>query len=326
MRLTAALLVVVATTPGRADDDFREIKGHAGPVRVVRYTADGTKLVSCTGWPKGDETIRIWDVKTGRELKSITGFKKELDGMALSPDGKRALTGGHDNTGKIWDLEAGKLLNSLEGHTQQVPAVAFRPDGKMVATGSHDKAVKLWDAETGKLVRTLDGHTGEVRCALFTADGKKLVTGGRDNTVIVWDPETGKQLKSWRCDDTVHNLCLVPNQPNQMAVGHDRFSRYDLSSGEELVALRGDDHPVECLAISRDGTKAVTGSFGGEMRIWDLKAGKETARYQAHQGACWWVDFSPDGKFVVSGGGGGWTNGQPDPGEDFAIRIWKLDE
>jgi WD40 repeat protein len=66
-----------------------------------------------------------------------------------------------------------------------------------------------------------------------------------------------------------------------------------ISAGEAYYAPPG--HTVECLAISRDGRKAVTGTFGGEMRIWDLKTGKETARYQAHQGACWWVDFSPDG-------------------------------
>jgi WD40 repeat protein len=325
MRPITATLLLVCAGPAAADDDFREIKGHGGPVRVVRYTPDGTKLVSVTGWPKGDETIRVWDAKTGKELKKITGFKKEIDGMALSPDGKKAVTGGHDNTAKVWDLENGKLLHSLEGHKEQVPGVAFRPDGKMIASGSHDKSVKLWDAETGKLIKTLDGHTKEVRCCLFSADGKKLITGGRDQTVIVWDPDTGKQLKTWQCDDTVHNLALVPKANDEVAIGHDRLSRYNLTTGEEVSSLRG-DQPVECLAISPDGSKAATGTFGGEMRIWNLKTGKELARYTAHVGACWWLDFSPDGKALVSGGGGGFTNGNPDPGTDFAIRVWTVEE
>jgi WD40 repeat protein len=324
MRPFAAAVLLSWVVPVAADDDFREVKGHAGPVRVVRYTPDGTRLVSVTGWPKGDETIRVWDAKTGKELKKLTGFTGDVDGMALSPDGKKAATGGHDNAVKVWDLDSGKMIHSLEGHKLEVPAVAFRPGGKQIASGSHDKTVKLWDADTGKLIKTLEGHTKEVRCAIYSADGKKLVTGGWDNTVIVWDADSGQQLKTITCGQ-VHNLVLVPKS-NQVAVGHDQFTRYDLTSGEEVGSLNHGDMPVESVAVSADGAKAATGTFGGEMRVWDLKTGKELARYTAHAGACWWLDFAPDGKHLVSGGGGGWTDGKPDPGADFAIRIWTLEE
>src|SRR6476620_10850270 len=86
----------------RADDDFREFKGHAGPTRVVRFTPDGTKLISCSGWPEGDKTIRIWDVKTGNTLHVLKGHTENIDGMSVSDDGKTILTASSDGTARLW--------------------------------------------------------------------------------------------------------------------------------------------------------------------------------------------------------------------------------
>src|SRR6516164_231114 len=68
MRLVLPSLLILFPFPARADDDFREFKGHDGPVRVVRFTPDGSKLVSGSGFPYGDGTVRVWDAKTGTEL------------------------------------------------------------------------------------------------------------------------------------------------------------------------------------------------------------------------------------------------------------------
>src|SRR5437762_4254467 len=95
---------LLALTAARADDDFREFKGHEGPTRVVRFTPDETKLVSCSGWPEGDRTVRIWDVKTGKELHKLVGHTDNIDGMCLSADGKRILSGSTDGTAQLWEV------------------------------------------------------------------------------------------------------------------------------------------------------------------------------------------------------------------------------
>src|SRR5438128_941476 len=94
----AAFACLVTVSPLRADDDFREFKGHEGPTRVVRFTPDGATLVSCSGYPDGDKSIRIWDVKTGKERFKLMGHTSNIDGMCLSADGKTILSGGSDGT------------------------------------------------------------------------------------------------------------------------------------------------------------------------------------------------------------------------------------
>src|SRR5262245_65230365 len=107
LRVTA-LAGILLVPPARADDDFREFKGHDGPVRAVRFTPDGTKLVSGSGFPYGDGTIRVWDVKTGKELQKIKAHQGNVDNLVLNKDGKRALSSSGDKTAKLWDLETGK--------------------------------------------------------------------------------------------------------------------------------------------------------------------------------------------------------------------------
>ena len=107
-----ALIGILLLGNVRADDEFREFKGHEGPTRVVRFTPDGTKLVSCSGWPEGDKTIRIWDVKTGKEIRVLKGHTDNIDGMCLSDDGKTILSGSADGTARLWDVESGRSVGS----------------------------------------------------------------------------------------------------------------------------------------------------------------------------------------------------------------------
>ncbi|MGQ9765718.1 MAG: WD40 repeat domain-containing protein, partial [Armatimonadota bacterium] len=79
--------------------------------------------------------------------------------MAVTADGRYALSGSWDKTVKVWDLASGRLLRSLGGHTGWVWAVAVTADGRSALSGSDDRTVKVWDLESGRLLRSLEGHT-----------------------------------------------------------------------------------------------------------------------------------------------------------------------
>ena len=66
----------------------------------------------------------------------------------FSPDGRRILTGGHDNTARLWDAATGRELLTLRGHTEPVRSVAFSPDGQHLLTGSTDKTARVWRRQT----------------------------------------------------------------------------------------------------------------------------------------------------------------------------------
>ena len=64
----------------------------------------------------------MWDLDTGRELRTLEGHSADVTGVAVTPDGKRAVSGSLDHTLKVWDLETGRVLRTLEGHTLAVKA------------------------------------------------------------------------------------------------------------------------------------------------------------------------------------------------------------
>ncbi|KAI7976403.1 hypothetical protein EIK77_000845 [Talaromyces pinophilus] len=115
-----------------------------------------------------DETIKLWDTKTGTELQTLKGHLGSVYSVAFSPDGQMVASGSDDNTIKLWDTKTGTELQTLKGHSNRVYSVAFSPDGQMVASGSYDETIKLWDTKTGTELQTLKGHSDSVRSVAFS--------------------------------------------------------------------------------------------------------------------------------------------------------------
>ena len=324
--MNAVLLPLLSLFPVAADDDFREFKGHEGPTRVVRFTPDGTKLVSCSGWPEGDKTLRIWDVKTGKTIHTLTGHTDNIDGMCLSDDGKTILSGSSDGTARLWDVATGKELKRFEGHKKSgVPAVALAAGGKLAASGSGNGKMIVWKTDTLEEVFSVDAHTNHVRCLLFTSDGKSLISGSWDGTVKVWDVEKKAEKRTLTMPGKgvkVDNFALMPDG-KELVVAGGRFSRWNLETGDEVKRYPGGALSV---AISKDGKRMMTGRYQGEMILRDTDTGQEKAKFVAHEGTVYWVEFAPDGKTVASAGGGARDGDKYNKGTDFAVRIWTLDD
>ena len=121
-------------------------KGHADGVKSVTFSPDGKTLASGSS----DQTIKIWDLASGRELRTLVGPSSNVTSVAFSPDGKILASGSWDQTIKLWDPISGQELPTLSGHSHAVAAVAFNVDGSIVASGSWDHTIKLWDVSSGQ--------------------------------------------------------------------------------------------------------------------------------------------------------------------------------
>ena len=117
-----------------------------------------------------------------------------MSGVAITPDGRRAVSASYDNTLRVWDLESGQSVRTLEGHSSSVNGVAITPDGRRAVSASWDNTLRVWDLESGQSVRTLEGHSRWVNGVAVTPDGRRAVSASYDNTLRVWDLESGKEL------------------------------------------------------------------------------------------------------------------------------------
>ncbi|MGK7877393.1 MAG: toll/interleukin-1 receptor domain-containing protein, partial [Xenococcaceae cyanobacterium] len=119
--------------------EHNRLEGHDSWVISVSFSPDGKTLA--TG--SDDKTIKLWNVETGREIRTLFGHDDSVRSVSFSPDGKTLASGSYDKTIKLWNVETGREIRILFGHDDWVISVSFSPDGKTLATGSDDKTIKL---------------------------------------------------------------------------------------------------------------------------------------------------------------------------------------
>src|SRR5215472_11086845 len=99
---------------------IRTLSGHKFGITAVAVTPEGQRAVSAS-W---DNTLKVWDLASGRELNTLSGHTGLVAAVAVIPDGRRAISASGDNTLKVWDLATGRELHTLSGHTGLVTGVS----------------------------------------------------------------------------------------------------------------------------------------------------------------------------------------------------------
>ncbi|UCH96129.1 MAG: hypothetical protein JSV88_04545, partial [Candidatus Aminicenantes bacterium] len=310
---------------GEKIDDIRDLIKNISrysDVNSVAFSPDGKILASGYGniiLSSGENTIRLWDVNSGKEIQRLEGHTRAVNSVAFSPDGKTLASGSYDETVRLWAVSSGKEIQRLEGHTHSVTSVAFSPDGKTLASGSYDGTVRLWAVSSGKEIRRLEGHTIRVISVAFSPDGKTLASGSYDKTVRLWAVSSGKEIQRLEGHMmVVTSVAFSPDGKTLASGSWDSTLRlWDVSSGKEIQRLEGHTSDVTSVAFSPDGKTLASGSGGllfhsrdNSIRLWAVSNGKEIQRLEGHTMVVTSVAFSPDGKTLASGS------------RDSSVRLW----
>jgi hypothetical protein len=94
-----------------------------------------------------DRTLRLWELGTGACLRSFEGHTGWVTALAVTPDGRFALSGSADKTLRLWELGTGACLHTFEGHTHKIHAVAVTPDGRFALSLGEDNTLRLWELD-----------------------------------------------------------------------------------------------------------------------------------------------------------------------------------
>ncbi|MDC0679321.1 AAA family ATPase [Sorangium atrum] len=247
-------------------------------------------------------------------LRTLGGHASLVFGVAVTPDGRTAVSASVDTTLKVWDLGTGQVLRTLEGHTEIVIGVAVTPDGRTAVSASYDKTLKLWDLGTGQVFRTLEGHTEWVLGVAVTPDGRTAVSASVDTTLKVWDLGTGQVLRTLEGHASlVFGVAVTPDGRTAVSASRDKTLKvWDLGTGQVLRTLEGHASLVFGVAVTLDGRTAVSASQDKTLKVWDLGTGQVLRTLEGHTEAVSGVAMTPDGRTAVSAS---W---------DKTLKVWDL--
>ncbi|GIY89891.1 WD repeat-containing protein 61 [Caerostris extrusa] len=158
------------------------LEGHALGVVSVDVNDEGSIAASSSL----DSHIRLWDIHTGQQLKSIDAGPVDAWTVTFSPDTKYIATGSHAGKINLFSCDTGKLESFLETKKFTL-SIAFSPDGKYLASGAIDGIIKVFDISAGKLVHTLEGHAMPIRSLTFSKDSTMLITASDDCHIKIYN-------------------------------------------------------------------------------------------------------------------------------------------
>lgn len=176
--------------------------GLTSPRRETQSVADKQHLLVSGG---SDQTVRVWDVKTGHALYTMRGLPRALSAIATFPvhgaddDPNNNLVQnsrfflaavGYDGCVHRWDVQNNQghvKQRTLESVGAPLYAVATSQDGRMIAGAGHDSSIYLWDHASGDLIQRLQGHMGSIECVAIHPTGRLLASGGVDGELRIWE-------------------------------------------------------------------------------------------------------------------------------------------
>lgn len=284
--------------------------GHVASVKSIALSPDGKYALSGSS----DESVKLWEVASGREIRTFNGHGSTISSVAFSPDGTQALTASWDKTVKLWDIASGRELRTYTGHTGAVTSVAFSPDGKQALTGSWDKTAIIWEVNTGRVIHTLTGHTGWVNSVVFSPDSRYAISGSSDDTIKLWELSSGREVRTFTGHSrNIRSVDFSPDGRFIISGGEDNIMKlWEVSSGEEVRTYTGHSKFITSVAFSPDGTHALSSSLDNTIKLWNISNGQEERTFKGHTDFVETVMFTSDGSYILSGS------------KDQTLKLWEV--
>ena len=265
---------------------LRRVKNVAERTQSLAFSPDGRLLAVAGGAPGKSGEVKLFDAASGLPVKTLVSTADLMLALAFSPDGTRLAAGGADNAIRIFNVGSGQLELLIEQHADWVTALAFRADGGQLASASRDKSARLFNTRTGELESAYLGHGEAVFAITIAPDKAQIFSAGRDRKIHQWDiKEAKKAAEIDGFSGEVFQLIAADGQ--LFSAASDGQVRQHASAGKQAELTRtftGHQDFVYALAFHAGTKRLASGSYDGEVRVWNVADGKLLAHFPAAPG------------------------------------------
>jgi len=298
------------------------LEGFTHPISRVVITPDGKQAIA----GDNDGNLRVWDADNPgappRELPKAAGA---IQSLLVSANGQRLVVSASQDTAvRVWNLaNLATAPLTLSRHTKPVTAVALSADGNFLLTGGADSVALLWNlnardpASSASNLNARPEQTPLTQVALG-ANTTQAVTVAADGIAHGWSVRNGQFQGRPTVTPVGTNIVLAIDPQGRWIVIGNPNGTIDLRRfpGTSLnVSLRGHTGAITALAFNKDGSRLISSSADGTVRVWDVSQGTQPTllrMLRGHEGAVNAIALSADGGRLVSGG------------SDQSIREWDL--
>jgi len=301
-----------------ATEDFSGLS-RDGKVRVVAQLASQERqesavwqsFLSSTSLRK--ERVLSWSNKpSGLDplLTSLAGHSDSVSSIAISPDGKRVITGSSDHLVKIWEVETGALAWTSRTHDCKNGCTCTMPKNEY-----GNRCIRMTPG------CPIKGHPGGVSCIALSSDGTRIASGSSNyltrgwSDLMIWDCETGSEMFTMR-PGSVTSVAFARDGKRLVSLVYQIFIIWNAETGAEVSRVGAKfkySGSLSSVAFSPDGKRIVMGRTEDIFaEIWDVETSlaAKVCDLVGHTGSVSCIAFSPDGKLLVSGS------------EDTTVKIW----
>ncbi len=270
------------------EEPIGEFFEHDLPISATAFSADGKFLASAGE----DRRITIWNLETGKLLRTLRGHTDRIPGLAWHPHGKSLISVGWDATARVWNVDTGEPSILLNTHDDQVLGLVFTHDGSLLATSDSASTVHIWgNLVTAESLHKLPGLADEIKALAFRGDKQRLAVGGTDRVIRVFDPQSGQLIAG-----------QTGNRRHAIALWNDSIISNAGEAGTQVWSASGQDQksplpPGEYLhiAASADGRWLAGSTPDSLIQLWDAQT-KSLKTLDGPKAALRYLAFTPDCK------------------------------
>src|SRR5262245_6418242 len=322
--------------------ELQALPDAAGPVRALFFLADNRTLVAAgedkavtvhdvavtaafpvhpggavgvalhPGAPQAitagaDKTVKLWDLGTGKEVKTLASMPEPIAGLTVSRD-FAAFAVAAGKLAKAWQVSDGKELVSI-AHPAEVVSVGFSADRTRLVTGAADNVARVWEVATGRLVQSY-AHGGAVRGVAIHPGQPLVVTASADKTAAVHPIALTRTVTA--SAKPLRAVTATANGSHVVTAGDDGFVRaFNAGNGNEERKFEGATGPIHAVAVSKNVQVLAAAGADKTVRLYTFNDGKEIGTIPG-AATIRGLAFSADGKLLAGAA------------EDKTVTVWNV--